>query len=95
MVPVHLHPSGTGLCPLLASWLAYVIHPQWNYRLDADFEDHDDHEYAPSVTEHPEWEHEQFESAVVAHYRPVDTVADLFRQISYDEDSTGRRASSG
>ena len=43
------------------------------------------HEYAHLVTEHPEWEDEPFESAFAKDYGPVSTVADLFRQISYDE----------
>lgn len=67
------------------SWLLYVIRPAWSYRLNADFEDHAEHEYATLVVEHPEWEHEAFESAFAADYAPVATVADLFRQISYDE----------
>lgn len=67
------------------SWLLHVIHPAWSYRLNADFEDHAEHEYAALVSEHPEWEERPFESAFVADYASVATVADLFRQISYDE----------
>jgi ubiquinol oxidase len=67
------------------SWLLYVLHPAWSYQLNADFEDHAEHEYAYLVTEHPEWEDEPFESAFAKDYGPVSTVADLFRQISYDE----------
>jgi ubiquinol oxidase len=67
------------------SWLLYVVHPAWSYQLNADFEDHAEHEYALLVTEHPEWETEAFESAFAADYAQVATTADLFRQISYDE----------
>lgn len=67
------------------SWLLYVIHPAWSYQLNADFEDHAEHEYALFVNDHPQWEHEPFRSAFLADYGTVDTVADLFRQISYDE----------
>ena len=67
------------------SWLLFVIHPEWSYRLNADFEDHAEHEYATLVTEHPDWEDEPFESAFGKSYAPLATVADLFRQISYDE----------
>ena len=38
------------------SWFMYVIRPAWSYRLNADFEDHAEHEYAFLVDEHPEWE---------------------------------------
>lgn len=67
------------------SWLLYAIRPAWSYRLNADFEDHAEHEYAHLVAEHPEWEHQPFDSAFTADYAPVATRADLFRQISYDE----------
>ncbi len=67
------------------SWLLYVVHRAWNYRLNADFEDHAEHEYALLVQEHPEWETEPFESAFAEDYARLESVADLFRQISYDE----------
>jgi ubiquinol oxidase len=67
------------------SWLLYVIRPGLSYRLNADFEDHAEHEYGHLVDEHPEWESTAFESAFAADYARLDTLADLFRQISYDE----------
>jgi ubiquinol oxidase len=42
------------------SWLMFVVRPAWSYRLNADFEDHAEHEYAKLVSEHPEWESEPF-----------------------------------
>jgi hypothetical protein len=67
------------------SWLLYVLRPTWSYRLNADFEDHAEHEYALLVQEHPEWEDVPFTSALADDYASVATVADLFRQIGYDE----------
>jgi hypothetical protein len=67
------------------SWLLYILNPAWSYRLNADFEDHAEHEYMTLVAEHPEWEGLPFESAFAADYGEVDSVADLFRQIGYDE----------
>ncbi len=67
------------------SLLLYVMHPAWSYRLNADFEDHAEHEYAHLVEEHPEWEQVPFLSDFAADYASVDSVADLFRQIGYDE----------
>jgi hypothetical protein len=67
------------------SWLLYVIRPAWSYRLNADFEDHAEHEYAHLVAEHPEWETEPFESSFADDYARLDSVADAFRQIGYDE----------
>jgi hypothetical protein len=67
------------------STLTFIVRPSWSYRLNADFEDHAEHEYALLVTEHPEWEHEPFESAFADDYGHFASVADLFRQISHDE----------
>ena len=67
------------------SWILYVLRPSWSYRLNADFEDHAEHEYALLVQEHPEWEEQPFVSALADDYARVATIADLFRQIGYDE----------
>jgi hypothetical protein len=67
------------------SWALYVVRPDWSYALNADFEDHAEHEYMAFVGEHPEWEDEPFESAFAADYARLASVADLFRQIAYDE----------
>ncbi len=67
------------------SWLLFVVRPRWSYRLNADFEDHATHEYMELVREHPEWEREPFDSTFRDDYAPLDSVADLFRQIAFDE----------
>jgi hypothetical protein len=67
------------------SWLLFVIKPGWSYRLNADFEDHAEHEYMHLVTEHPEWETTPFHSNFAADYGHFDSLADLFRQIGHDE----------
>jgi ubiquinol oxidase len=67
------------------SWLMYVLHPTWSYQLNADFEDHAEHEYMTLVTEHPEWEKQPFTSAFEADYGSFESLADLFRQIGHDE----------
>ena len=53
------------------SWLTYAIKPAWSYRLNADFEDHAEHEYALLVEEHPEWETTTFDSEFTARLRSV------------------------
>lgn len=67
------------------SWLLYVIRPRWSYRLNADFEDHAEHEYMQFVAEHPEWETEPFGSGFAEEYGTFDSLADVFRQIGHDE----------
>ncbi len=67
------------------SWLMYALRPAWSYRLNADFEDHAEHEYALLVEEHPEWETTPYSGSFVDDYGRYATLADLFRQIGYDE----------
>jgi ubiquinol oxidase len=67
------------------SWLTFVLRPAWSYRLNADFEDHAEHEYATLVTEHPEWETAPFVSQFTADYGEYACLADVFRQIGHDE----------
>jgi ubiquinol oxidase len=67
------------------SWLLYVIRPAWSHRLNADFEDHAEHEYAEFVRNHPELEEMAWSSTECAGYGSYASVADLLRQISHDE----------
>lgn len=67
------------------SWLLYVIRPKWSYLLNAHFEDHAEHEYMKYVAENPALEQVPFESAFGADYGQFASLADLFRQIGYDE----------
>jgi hypothetical protein len=67
------------------SWLLYAIKPAWSYRLNADFEDHAEHEYAEFVNEHPELEDAPYASSFAADYGTFASQADLFRQIGHDE----------
>ena len=67
------------------SWLLYVIEPKLSYELNADFEDHAEHEYMDFVRETPAMENEPFHSAFEKDYGSFASVADLFRQIGLDE----------
>ncbi len=67
------------------SWMLFAVRPSWSYHLNADFEDHAEHEYMAFVAENPEWETEAFHSDFSADYAQLPTVADLFRQIGFDE----------
>ncbi|HET6818707.1 MAG TPA: alternative oxidase [Mycobacteriales bacterium] len=67
------------------AWLLYALKPAWSHRLNADFEDHAEHEYALLVAEHPEWESTPYRSDVCADYGRFASLADLFRQIGHDE----------
>ncbi len=67
------------------SWLLYVIRPARSYLMNAHFEDHAEHEYMEYVAENPHLETEPFESMFGADYGNFASLADLFRQIGYDE----------
>jgi len=78
-------PQAIALVYYQESWLLFVIHPRWSYRLNADFEDHAEHEYMLFVDEHPEWETEPFDSGFADEYGAFESLADVFRQIAHDE----------
>ena len=67
------------------SWILYVIRPGLSYTLNANFEDHAEHEYALLVQENPEWEQMPFQSIFEKEYGSFESRADLFRRIGLDE----------
>jgi len=78
-------PQAIAFAYYQVSWLLYVIRPALSYRLNADFEDHAEHEYMALVEEHPEWENTPFHSQFAEEYGSFQSVADVFRQIGHDE----------
>jgi hypothetical protein len=93
-------PRDYGFDARLQFWLLRVLNPAQSYRLNADVEDHAEHEYAHLVAEHPEWESDSFPSPVASGYTAYESLADLFRQIGADEGfhkelSLARLASAG
>ncbi len=67
------------------SWLLYVIKPSWSYAMNADFEDHAEHEYMHFVRENSSFETTAFESDFKEDYGDFKNLADLFRRIGLDE----------
>lgn len=67
------------------SWLLYAVRPDWSYRLNADFEDHAQHEYALLVQEQPWLNDIAYDGEFADSYARFPSLADLFRQISVDE----------
>ncbi|MGH3242100.1 MAG: alternative oxidase [Spirillospora sp.] len=67
------------------SWLLFLVRPELSYRLNADFEDHAEHEYMSYVAEHPELENVPAPTTYAAEYGEYASVADLLRQIGHDE----------
>ena len=69
----------------LLSWLLFLTVPTASYRLNADFEDHAEHEYMAFVAAHPELETTPWDCPEAASYGRFASVADLVRQIGCDE----------
>lgn len=67
------------------SWILYVIKPSLSYHLNAYFEDHAEREYMAFAKERPELETEPFESDFKSDFGDFKTMADVVRQIGYDE----------
>lgn len=67
------------------SWVLYVIKPSWSYLMNADFEDHAEHEYMEFVDKNPEFEKEPFKSHFRKDYGAYESLADVFRRIGLDE----------
>jgi hypothetical protein len=85
------NPIRFGLVPLIGAAAMYTftrlqhrVDPARSYRLNADIEDHAQHEYAQLVAEHPEWEQRPYQ-VDPAHYGTYESRADALRQICCDE----------
>lgn len=67
------------------SWILYVVKPSLSYRLNAEFEDHAEHEYMEYVAETPELEESGYDGAFAEDYGSFPTLAELLRRIGLDE----------
>ena len=67
------------------SWMLYVINPRLSYALNADFEDHAEHEYMRFVQDNPALESQPFVSDFRQDYGAFRSMADLLRRIGLDE----------
>ncbi len=69
----------------VSSVLLFIVRPKWSYRLNADFEDHAEHEYAQFVEENAWLAQRPYDGVFADDYGRFATLADLFRQIGHDE----------
>ncbi|WP_157253390.1 alternative oxidase [Nonomuraea typhae] len=83
-----LHRAAPWLIALFyyhVSWVLFLVRPDWSYRLNAEFEDHAEHEYMTFVAENPDLEFVPDPGTYAAEYGHYRSVADLLRQIGHDE----------
>ena len=78
-------PQVIALVYYQVSWLMFVVRPEWSYSLNADFEDHAEHEYMAFVAEHPEVESVSCTCSVADVYGCPESFADVLRRIALDE----------
>ena len=81
----RLLPQVVATVYYLLSWLLFLTAPAASYRLNADFEDHAEHEYMTFVAAHPELETRRWDCPEAAGYGRFASIADLVRQIGCDE----------
>jgi ubiquinol oxidase len=81
----RLLPQVIAMAYYYLSWLLYVLKPAWSYRLNADFEDHAEHEYAEFVRDNPTFDETPYAGPFTAEYGAFACLGDLFRQIGHDE----------
>lgn len=67
------------------SWIVFLLNPTLSYRLNAEFEDHAEHEYMLYVAENAELELQPDPGTYADKYGYYDSIADLLRQIGHDE----------
>lgn len=67
------------------SWIVFLVNPTLSYRLNAEFEDHAEHEYMLYVAENLELEFQPDPGTYGEKYGYYDSIADLLRQIGHDE----------
>jgi hypothetical protein len=81
----RLVPQAIAFAYYQLSVLLFIVRPKWSYRLNADFEDHAEHEYARFVDENPRLSQRPYDGVFAEDYGRFASLADLFRQIGHDE----------
>ena len=82
---VRLVPQVLAIPYYYATWLMTALRPRWAVALNADFEDHADHEYMTFVAENPQFDTSPAESMFLKEYGTFDSLGDLLRNIGLDE----------
>lgn len=81
----RLLPRSAAFKYRLFSRLLSLVDIQTAFYLNAQFEDHAEHEYMQFVQDHPELDNEKVESAVAREHGHCETWGDVFRRIGLDE----------
>ena len=78
-------PQGLACVTYYFALVLFVLKPAWAYRLNAELEDHAEHEYMLFVQENADFEVIPFVSSFSEDYGQFANLADFFRQVGADE----------
>ena len=81
----HLLPRVAAFKYRIFSRLLSLVSIESAFYLNAQFEDHAEHEYMQFVKDHPELDNERVESTVAREHGNAETWGDVFRRIALDE----------
>lgn len=81
----RLVPQLIALGYYIVALAMYLISPAWSHRLNADFEDHAEHEYMAYVAAHPELEAARCSCSIADVYGHFSSRGDVLRRIALDE----------
>jgi ubiquinol oxidase len=82
---LRLIPQVLAIPYYYATWLMTALRPRWAFALNADFEDHAEHEYMGFVAENPQFDSTPVQSVFLEEYGHFDRLGDLLRNIGLDE----------
>ena len=81
----RLVPQAIATVYYAIAFAMYLVRPRWSYSLNADFEDHAEHEYMAFVAAHPGLERSDCSCTIAPDYGTYASVADVLRRIGLDE----------
>jgi hypothetical protein len=84
-IKLRLVPQLLAVPYYYATWLMTALHPRWAFSLNADFEDHAEHEYMAFVADNPHFDETPVQSVFAEDYGHFDSLGDLLRNIGLDE----------
>lgn len=84
-VKLRLIPQLLAIPYYYVTWTMTALMPRWAFALNADFEDHAEHEYMSFVAENPQFDSTPVQSEFGGDYGEFDSLGDLLRNIGLDE----------
>lgn len=84
-VRLRLVPQILAIPYYYTTWLMTALRPRWAFSLNADFEDHAEHEYMAFVAANPQFDETPVQGEFARDYGEFTSLGDLLRNIGLDE----------